>query len=305
MSLPARVLVTGASGFVGRVLCRRLAESGTDVVAVDRRPHPGIAETDLRDRVKVCALIEQSRPDAVVHAGAISGGMLARDDPTLMFDVNVGGTLNVVEAMRRCGVRSLVHLSSIAVYRPRSDRSPVYEDAALGADDTYGASKVAAEQIVASYARRDEMSAWMLRVSSILGAERTTPYLISEAIDAGLSGKFIEVTDERTNMRQFIDVDDVVEAICLALDRSARGAQPVNIAGGTYVSELAIAELIRQELPALNIRVVDSKSELGDGDFGPLDIHAAADLLGFAPKAALDSRVRSLAWAAARSRDHP
>jgi nucleoside-diphosphate-sugar epimerase len=141
----------------------------------------------------------------------------------------------------------------------------------------------------------------VLRASSIFGASRATPYLIGEAIDAGVKGHAIEVTDERSNMRQFVHVDDVVEAIRLALTRKPEGAQPVNITGGTYLAELTIAELVREELPELRIRVVRSKDQSGDGEIGPLDLGAAFALLGYAPRADFAQRVRSLARAAARA----
>lgn len=223
--------------------------------------------------------------------------MVARDDPALVFDVNVGGTLNLLEAMRHERVPQLVHLSSIAVYRARDDRAPVPETSALGSSEPYGASKIAAEQIVAAYAR-DGLGAWCLRIGSIFGAERTSPYLIAEVIAAGLHGSKVEVTDETSNLRQFVHLDDVLNAIELALARPANGMRTANITGGTYVSEQQIAGFVATELPALSLDLVQAKAELADGNLGPLDLTVARSELAYEPRSNLEREVRALARAA-------
>lgn len=299
-----RVLVTGANGFVGHALCRRLRGRGHQVVGSDLGKGNEIVAADLRDRRAMRALVMRTVPDVIVHAGSISGPMIARDDPALVFDVNAGGTLNLLEAMRHECVPQLVHLSSIAVYRARDDRAPVRETFALSSSEPYGASKIAAEQIVAAYAR-DGLGAWCLRIGSIFGTERTSPYLIAEAIEAGLRGGTVEVTDETSNMRQFVHLDDVLNAIELALARPAKGMQTANITGGTYVSELQIASFVATELPALNLDVVLAKTELADGSLGPLELTVARRELTYEPRASLEREVRALASAARLARASP
>lgn len=280
-----RLWLTGAAGFVGRHLARRLAEDGHEVIGTDLSADPfgGWTRLDLRDRPAVIAALAEARPDLVLHAGAISGPMLARGEPALMFDVNVTGTLSVLEAMRRADVPRLVHFSSNAVYRDRPDREPVGEDWATGKSDPYGASKVAAEAIVACYAASVGIDAWMLRIASIYGPGRTSPYLVSDLIAAGRSGGSVVVTDERSNMRQFAAVEDVVEAVAAAVGTPAGGCVPVNITGGEYLSEAAIGAMVQTHLPALRLDVVAEKGENGDGAIGPLDLARARDRLGYRP----------------------
>ena len=132
-----RVHVTGASGFIGRAVVARLREAGDDVTGSDLSGGEEVTALDLRDRAAVVELMRALAPDIVVHAGAISGAMLATGDPALMFDVNVAGTLNVAEAMRQAGVGRLVFLSSNAVYAEAPTRAPVSEEAPVGARDAY------------------------------------------------------------------------------------------------------------------------------------------------------------------------
>ena len=86
-------------------------------------------------------------------------------------------------------------------------------------------------------------------------------------------------------MRQYVHVDDVVEAIRLAIAKPLAGHTPINITGGTYTSEVEVAEMIQRLLPSA--RFIAKDSEGGDGDFGPLDISRAERLLGFKPKVTL------------------
>ncbi len=290
------VVLTGAAGFVGRHLQAALQTAGHEVLATDQ-PGPAIVPAcalDLRNRATVVDALARWRPQLVVHAGAISGAMLAQDDPALMFDVNVGGTLSVLEAMRLADVPRIVHLSSNAVYRSRDDRAPVDEDAALGSDEPYGASKVAAEALVTAYAATARIDAWMLRISSIYGPGRKTPYLISTLADAARGAAVVRVTDHSSNMRQFVHVKDVVAAVMAAVEKPAQGCTALNVTGGEYLSEEAIALLVQRHCPGLRFEVVVDHGEHGDGRRGPLNLARAEALLGWRPAITVDAGLAEL-----------
>ncbi|WAC27703.1 NAD-dependent epimerase/dehydratase family protein [Ancylobacter sp. SL191] len=290
-----RVHVTGANGFIGREVIARLREAGYAVTGSDLRASPDVRALDLRDRAAVVALMGELAPDIVMHGGAISGAMLATDDPALMFDVNVMGTLNIVEAMRRTGTARLVFLSSNAVYAEADTRDPVPEDAPCGAADAYGASKLAAESVLRAYAASFGIGVVALRISSVFGAERVTPYLISQTLDAVRNGAPIEVTDTRSNMRQFVHVSDAARAVCLAVAAVREGFTPVNITGGTYLSEEQVVRLLLAGLPAPALSVIADRGRHDDGRVGPLDISRAAALLGYAPSVDIAEALTALA----------
>lgn len=114
------ILVTGAAGLIGGRLVGRLAAEGAAVIATDRRASEtpqGVrwAAVDLMDGPALAALMRDARVGSVVHAGAISGPMVAAGDPHQMMSVNVGGTLNVAEAALRADVERLIALSSAGV----------------------------------------------------------------------------------------------------------------------------------------------------------------------------------------------
>jgi nucleoside-diphosphate-sugar epimerase len=289
-----RIAVTGGSGFIGRPLVGRLKRDGHAVAASDLKPSDGVDALDLRDRTSVHVWIRDAHPDVVVALGAISGPMVALDDPELVLDSNAGGTLNILEGMRRAGVKRLVFISSIAVYAMRADRSPVPEEAALASVDPYSASKVAGEAMISAYVTRFGFRATSLRVSTVYGPDRTTPYIIDKLIRSGREGSIVEVSGQKANLRQYVHVDDVVEAIRLAAERPLTGHIPINITGGSYVSEVEVAEMIQRLLPRTRY-VAKADAEGGDGDFGPLDIGRAEQLLGYRPKVTLDEGLRAMA----------
>ena len=289
----SRIHVTGANGFIGRVVTARLRKDGHEVTGSDLKDGPDVLPIDLRDRVAVVALMRELAPDVVVHGGAISGAMLATGDPALMFDVNVSGTLNIVEAMRQSGLTRLVFLSSNAVYADADTRDPVDEAAPVGAGDPYGASKLAAESILRAYAMTHGITSIALRISSVFGPRRVTPYLVSQTLEAARAGRPIEITD--TNMRQFVHVSDAARAICLAVGAVRSGFTPVNITGGTYLSEEQIVRILLAGFPSPAISVIADRRRNDDGRVGPLDISRAAELLGYTPSVDITAALAELA----------
>ena len=289
-----RVALTGAAGFIGRQVRAALEARGDAVAASDIGDWNGVAQVDLRDATSVSAWIAAARPQAVIHAGAISGAMVAQDDPGLVHAVNVDGTANVLAGMAAAGVRRLVFLSSIAVYAPRQDRAPVDETSPRGSGSAYGRSKIAAEDLIGDAVAGGRItSAATLRISSAYGPRRRTPYLIGALPGHAATGLPVEVTDERCNLRQFVHVDDASRAVLLALDRAPAGFAAVNVTGGAYLGEEAIARIAARYLPGLDWRVVAHK-EAADGDFGPLDLSRAKALLGYVPRVTIEEGLARL-----------
>lgn len=291
-----KILVTGASGFVGSVVALTLS-GGHDVIRSDASGE-NVLPCDLRDRVAVRALVESFRPDCIVHCGAISGAMLVRDAASV-FDVNTGGTLNIAEAARVGGVKRVVFASSISVYGRHATRSRVSETAPLLARDPYGASKIAAETLLRSYAGRD-FDVLALRLSSVFGEGRAADCFIQRAVRSWREGRTIALAVRGLVPRQLMHVSDAARALAYAADAASPTQFAYNISGSSYLSESQLAAIIASHLGGPGIETNDDEpDEWPDGDIGPLNIEAARRDLGFAPRAdlrtALDAYVRLLA----------
>jgi nucleoside-diphosphate-sugar epimerase len=300
-------LVTGANGLIGHALIRRLHDAGRAVVAMDRVAPSGLAPevpvviADLADAPRIAETMTRFAIGAVVHCGAISGPMVANDKPDLVFRVNVGGTMNVVAAARRAGVGRFVFVSSVAAYGGQPTQGPVSESAPLLANDPYGASKVACEAILGAY-RRAGLDVVALRPTSVYGPRRTTDCAIRQMIwdaQAGRPTRFSFGPDAR---RQFVHVDDTVDAVARALDAPPRPRLAYNVSGDTWLTLGEIAAAVRRVLPQADVQFVPPDAAR-DSAIGALDLGAAQRELGYAPRISLEDGIRSYAdWLAAQQR---
>jgi nucleoside-diphosphate-sugar epimerase len=279
------ILVTGAAGLIGGRLVSRLVAEGSDLIATDRpaavaQPGARWAAVDLLDAPALLSLMRDARVGAVVHAGAISGPMVAAGDPHQVMSVNVGGALNIAEAALRTGVERLIARSSAGVYGAQGTLDPVREDAPLNATDVYGASKIAAETV---------------RPSSVYGPGRTTACFIRDMIDHARRGDPLALAPEGACRRQFVHVDDVVAAILGALNAPRFDHFAFNVSGGTWLSEQEIVALAAPGLPGLRIASITAPARCLDGEMGPLDMARAQAAFGFSPSTPLAAGIAAYA----------
>ena len=252
-----RVLVTGAFGYIGTAVGRRLALAGYDVVAVTSRPL-GTAPTplfpcqvvraDLRDEASVRAALADARPDAVCHLAGLGKVRESFEHPEEYHAVNAGGTTTLLDALTATAAgRRFVFASSAAVYGV-PERQPVTEDAPLLPTSPYGESKVTAEQAIEAAAAGGAIGAACLRIFNAAGAvdgvadtnlSRVIPKAL--AVAAGQAGR-VEVNGDGSAVRDFVHVDDVASAFLLALENGCRpGTAPAYNVGATAAS---VAEIL-------------------------------------------------------------
>ncbi|MBC8650487.1 NAD-dependent dehydratase [Stutzerimonas stutzeri] len=291
------VLVTGAAGLVGRQLVRRLSEQGRSVLAVDRfssvtEEGIEIQECDLGD-VHGLHAIAQHGIDSVVHCGAYSGPMVARDAPYSMVQVNIVGTANMLELARIHNARRFVYCSSTSAYGVTKS-SPVMEDSALRPASLYGASKVASEYITTAYANQYGLSAASIRLSWVYGPGRTTPCVIRTMIEDALANRPTRLPFGSDFPRQFIHVDDAVDGLVSALDAPTLPRATYNITGDTRTTLEQVAALVRAVFKDADIELQpgpDPVDELQE----KFSIEAARRDLAYEPRVALEQGIRAYA----------
>lgn len=282
------ILVTGAAGLVGGAVVRRLASDGHAVVATDARmatPPGGVRfeTTDLSDRPAVAALLQRHAVDVIIHCGAISGPMVAADDPHRVMATNVSGTLNLAEAARKTGVGRFVALSSVAVYGNQTSLDSVSEAAPLNATDVYGASKIAMEAVLRAYRYDLGLPAFVLRLASVYGPGRQTDCFIRDLIRSAADGSESSLSPEDGFRRQFVHIDDVVDAIVQAAATGTVLDFAYNIGGGEWLTEHEVAALAALALPRLRISAVPAPVRHIDGYMGVLDYSRATAAFGYSP----------------------
>jgi nucleoside-diphosphate-sugar epimerase len=251
------VLITGGAGFIGHRLTQRLLGSGHRVVvadlAVSDDARSGGAESatlNVTDRAGVWQLLEDIRPELVVHLAAIlSGG--AEADPAQAFDVNVGGTFNVLEGSRRAGVSRLLIASSVAVYDAPDPGAPCDETVSVAPLGTYGMTKASLEGWSAFYARRHGLDVRVVRPAGLVGpgrdaggaASNWTTALIQEPL-AGRAYVCPVGPDDALPVVYHTDFLDGLFAMC----RPERLPHAVYNLGSCRVTAGELARLVQQRI---------------------------------------------------------
>lgn len=299
---PDAVLVTGIGGLIGGAVARRLAASGRKVVGMDRHapatlPFPVITH-DLPDPHRWHEAIVRFRIGKVIHSGGISGPMLLRDAPERMFEINVVGLAGLLEAARIHGLERLVCFSSVMAYGEHPGLPVVTEATPLKPETVYGATKAAGDALINAYRAQHGVNAVSLRVAGCYGPGRTTPCVIRTLIEDGLEGRTTRLREDPARTRQFIFVDDVVDAVCAVLDAPATPAlASYNIGPGIAHGLDEILTAVRQSVPGASAVADPDGLPWNAFGIGPLSIDAARRDLSFEPRVDLADGARAtLAW---------
>ena len=220
-----RALVTGGRGFVGTWLVRHLVALGHDVRVLDRD------EADIRDAAAVESIVAEAAPDVVFHLAAQASVARSLADPFPTFEVNVMGTVNVLEAVKRRAAKARVIVASSAeVYGiVGEDALPITEDAPLAPVNPYAASKVAQEAVALAYHRGSGLDVIVTRSFNTIGPGQSTDFALPSfaarlaAIVRGEAPPVLEVGNLDVE-RDFTDVRDAARAYALLAERGAAGA---------------------------------------------------------------------------------
>ena len=259
--MPVRALLTGGRGFVGGRLGAALRERHPDWT-VDMPDRAGVEASELLDVSDASAVdrwVQDRRPDVVVHLAAVAAVTAATRDPRTAWEVNLGGTLNVVLALQAHAPDAhLMLVSSAEVYgRSLQDDAPVTEAALLEPVNPYAASKAAADILVRQAAAAG-LPASVVRAFNHTGPGQSEAFVAPSfaaqvaRIEAGLQPPVI-LTGSLDEERDFLDVDDVVNAYAAVLDARGRLApgEVFNVASGVAVQigDLLEALLAQARVP--------------------------------------------------------
>lgn len=290
------ILVTGAMGLIGHAVRSTLEAAGRPVLAidreagaVDRRP---VLAGDVTAVHRLHALAREHGGFAgILHCGAFSGPMVARDDPAAMVAVNITGTANMLELARVWQVPRLVFCSSVSAYgNTPPGVEPVPEATPLHPTSVYGASKAAGEALVDGYAAQYGVDGISLRIGWVYGPRRTTACAIRDMLTHARAGRPFHLPFGRDHHRQYVHVDDVARALVLALDAEAPRQRAYNINGGTFVTLGEIAAIVGRIVPGAELRLEPGPDPVDDRQL-PFDLEAAARDLGFRPAVGLEDGI--------------
>lgn len=318
------ILVTGGAGYIGSHTRYFLERQGYSVLVVDNLGRgyreavpPAILHTlDLRETDKLTALLKEHRVDAVIHFAAYIAVGESTKNPLLYFDNNVGGSLSLIEAMMRAGVKRLVFSSTAAAYGTPA-RVPIMEDEPYAPINPYGESKVIVERMLEWLDRYQEFRSIRLRYFNACGAEpeaglgeRHEPetHLIPLILRAVQTGSPVTLfgddypTEDGTCIRDYIHVSDLAEAHIFALEHLLKdgGSNVFNVGTGSGHS---VKEVVSSVERVTGKKVPFTIGPRREGDPASLVANSSKlqTTLGWKPNRADLDRIVSDAWKFAQS----
>lgn len=288
-----KVLVTGGAGFIGSNLVRQLLHKQYEVVVLDNlstgyEENLAGLERITFYRGDICdeSLVRQAlqKVEVVFHLAAAVGNKQSLENPQRDSQINVLGTINILEAARAAGVRKVVLSSSAAIYgEPRV--LPLPEEQPWAPQSPYGVSKLAAERMALAYASLYGLECIALRYFNVYGPrQRYDAYgnVIPIFVHQMLQGETLTIYGDGEQTRDFVNVHDVVQANLLAAQ--AQGLSGAfNIGSGTSVSINQLVALLEQ-VTGQKIKVCYAPPRPGDVRASLADIRAARAHLRYEPK---------------------
>lgn len=299
-----RVLVTGAAGFIGSTLTDRLLSLGHTVVGVDNlstgqpeflagaKAHPAftLLEQDLLDLDPLVAAAEGA--DLVVHLAANADVRFGPDHPRRDLEQNIIVTWNVLEAMRRGGVKRIAFSSTGSVYG-ESPVIPTPEDAPFPVQTSlYGASKVSAEGLISAYCESFGMQGFIYRFVSILGERYTHGHVLDFYKALSNDPTRLRVLGNGTQRKSYLYVQDCVDAILVTLEKASDRVNLFNLGTNEYCQVTDSIGWITGHLgvkPQLDFTGGD-RGWIGDNPFIFLET-AKVRALGWEPKLTIQQAV--------------
>ena len=309
---PMKVLITGGAGFIAFHLASRLQDEGFEVSLLDNfnsfydpalkrqnvrdlqlRGRAALYETDILDTSGLRRVFQELRPEAVVHLAAWAGVRPSLENPAIYADVNVTGTVNLLQLAREFGVERFLFGSSSSVYGG-SERVPYSEDDPVDRPvSPYAATKRAGELLCHTYATNYSMHITCLRFFTVYGPRQRPEMAIHKFAALIREGKEVPVFGTGDSQRDYTYVDDIVSGITAALHVNP-GFEIINLGESQTITLL---DMIRQLEAALGkkARLRFLPEQPGDMRITFADIGKARAILGYLPAIPIEEGIRRFA----------
>jgi dTDP-glucose 4,6-dehydratase len=304
----SEILVTGGAGFIGSHIVDRLLDEGVQVRIVDdlstgekknliqheNKQKFHFIEGDIRNYDLVKKVVKGV--DAVFHEAALVSVTSSVENPLLANEINVTGTVNLLKACVDAHIERFVFASSCAIYGD-SETLPNHENLMPMPLSPYAVSKLAAENYVKVFHDIYDLETVILRYFNVYGPrQKYGPYsgVISTFVNRFLENKPPIIYGDGEQTRDFVNVNDVVEANMLALSEQMAVGEVFNISRGEAISINTLAESLQRILGKANLEPVYAEARPGDIRKSYADISKARRNLGYKPSVKLDEGLNEL-----------
>ena len=303
-----RILVTGGAGFIGSHIVDRLVEEGYAVRVIDNlssgrlenlarhrgNPHVKVIVGDLKRPEDALRAVEGV--ETVFHYAANPEVRVSTTNPEIHFNENVVATFNLLEAMRRKGVKEIVFASSSSVYG-EPEEVPVGEDAPLRPVSVYGASKAACENLIHAYTKLYGIRAVVLRYANVVGPRLRHGVVWDFVNKLGRNPSELEILGDGKQVRSYVHVSDAVEATIIAWEKGGQGFEVYNVASEDWITVDEVADEVVKAMGLAGVEKVYKPVLHGIG--WPGDVKRIAlkiekiEKLGYKPRMSSREAVRA------------
>lgn len=308
------ILVTGGAGFIGSNLCLYLTKQNFNVLCLDNfddfyseeiklnniksllnEKSFTLIRGDIRDGKLLKTIFEKNKIETVIHLAAKAGVRNSISNPTEYFDINVNGTLTLLEAMNSNGVKNLVFASSSSVYGNQKGKLKETEKCNEQISP-YAISKKTAELLNYSYHVNFKMNVINLRLFSVYGKNQRPDLVIHKFFNQISQNKPIELYGNGETKRDYTYIDNVVEAIynsVLYVETQKQCVyEIINIGNDKPISLLILLDYIKEAIQTDKIEFVKKEIEKGDAETTHADIKKAKMLLNYNPSVSLNEGIK-------------
>ncbi len=302
-----RALVIGGCGFVGRYLTRYLKQCGYETTVTKMHAQQTadeadiVCELDILEKAAVERLLEKTNPDVLFHLSAQSSVAASWNDPGQTIDVNIKGSANVLEAVRRQRkkIRVVLTGSSEEYGKTAPEEMPVSEAQQMRPANVYAATKACQNMIGSIYAQAYGMDIVMVRAFNHIGPGQSAAFVIADfcrqaaQIKAGRQAAVIRAGNLDAR-RDFTDVRDIVRAYVLLAERGQSG-ETYNVGSGHAKSIAEVLQIIIEQA-AVAIRIETDKGRMRPLDVPVVeaDIRKLQSITGWQPQIPLEQTIREM-----------
>jgi UDP-glucuronate 4-epimerase len=310
------ILITGGAGFIGSHLVDRLLGEGNwrvtivddfndfyspsikrdNIAAHLSNPNFKSIEADIRDGAALKTVFNGGAYDCIVHLAARAGVRPSLKEPQLYVETNINGTMNLLELVRKQGVKQFVFGSSSSVYGmnpkvPFSEDDPIFNPIS-----PYAATKAAGELICHTYSHLYDMRIVCLRFFTVYGARQRPDLAIHKFAKLISEGKPIPVFGDGTTRRDYTYIDDIINGLRAAIDYHQSNYDVINLGESRTVELRELISLIEKEL-GTRAQIDWQPPQPGDVPQTFADISKARRLLGYDPQTPIEAGIeRFITW---------
>ena len=315
-------LITGGAGYIGSHIADAFLDDGKDVIIYDslyrglesrieylRNKHKTeipLIIADIRDIKAFNTALRNYKPDGVIHTAALKSVTESIKIPDEYFEVNFQATRKLLETISSHGIHKVIYSSTAAVYGAPDHGKHVEENEPKNPISPYGASKLAAEDLIVDFLEKKGNTGTSLRFFNVIGAasrellDNSTDNLVPIVIDKIRNNRAPEIfgtnypTPDGTCVRDYVDVRDIAAAHLVAANATKPIPAIINVGTGRGASVREIVKLVLDAINKSDAQVIEAPRRAGDPAFLCANVDLAATELGFKSKYSLEESIRSL-----------